>query len=133
MQKPEFPTISFKNPKPIKFIPKVEKFVKEGEILSSKRESFINSPEIQEFQDLPILYPNPSQGTALLDLKDFQSSNSENTIKLEMYDPMGKLIHENELQAGTAQHKLNFGQSGIYLIRLYAEERIWTKKIVVNK
>ncbi|WP_445733424.1 T9SS type A sorting domain-containing protein [Mariniflexile sp.] len=80
----------------------------------------INSPTIEGF--VSIIYPNPTS--------NYINIKSEITItKIEIFDLLGKQI----LTTGT-QNQLDVSgfQAGIYLIKLYSENRHSIKKIVIK-
>lgn len=70
------------------------------------------------------IYPNPSS--------NFISIKTENTIdKIEMYSTIGKLVlMEEKITKNLSVENLN---SGLYLMKIYSDNKVATKKIIVKK
>jgi beta-glucanase (GH16 family) len=71
-----------------------------------------------------LVYPNPAS--------DFISIKTEKSIdKIEVYSTIGKLV----LREKSISKNLNVKslKAGLYLMKIYSEDKIATKKIILNK
>ncbi|MGZ4038764.1 MAG: T9SS type A sorting domain-containing protein, partial [Bacteroidia bacterium] len=75
------------------------------------------------------VYPNPSNGTMTLDLRDVKEER--NTV--EVYNTVGQLIYKTQLAGGTS-HQLNLGDShkGLLFVIVSNTSGVRQKQIVVE-
>ena len=98
----------------------------------------INTNGIQDLASHPfefVLVPNPSSGTASINLDIYQSEN----INIEMFDAIGKrvaLVKNERLNAGFHQIDLNENgkqlNKGVYFVKISSIKAIQTKKLIVQ-
>lgn len=75
-------------------------------------------------------YPNPAYQTLNIELTEMLTAPAQ----LELHDISGKLLHQEQIQSGTQQKKLDMSawQSGMYLLRIITEEGTLNRKIIKN-
>lgn len=82
----------------------------------------INS-EYQKIES-PSLYPNPSNGT-------FFIANGNKVNSIEVYNIIGnKILTINNLSSN--EINLSNTPTGIYFVKMYSEEKIYTNKIIIE-
>lgn len=74
----------------------------------------------------PLVYPNPFNHELIINLREL------NSAQLLVFDAMGKLTIEKQLN--TAMNRIDFSSlpSGIYFIRLQTASQAFTKKVIKN-
>ncbi len=81
-----------------------------------------------------VIYPNPNQGTLYV-LTNSKQINRINSIRL--ISPIGKVVVENILAAGTAGKPLEIDLShlpaGIYTLQVETDDTIFNRKVVLRK
>jgi hypothetical protein len=92
----------------------------------------LNLLEIPRIIDFTI-YPNPTNEIVNIQL----SGNLVESPKIKIYDVIGKLVYEKNNFDNYATQKLSFRvdylTTGIYLISLQTNDKITTKKLIINK
>jgi len=81
--------------------------------------------------DLMVVYPNPSDGTFFVKL----SKKFEKEIILELLNPMGKVLLQNEFPPYfliSESYKLNDQPGGIYFIRVYNSSFHSVGKLIIH-
>lgn len=92
----------------------------------------VGIPNLQE-DNVVSIYPNPFTNYTNISISLQNNAN----VVLKVYNLLGNLVHEQEqgyLSAGEHQFELdrnNLGR-GIYFIRIFAGNRVYTQKIAVN-
>ncbi len=82
---------------------------------------------IEEGTEL-IVYPNPSRGVFAI-----QSSLLRSGVQLEIVDNLNRNVRYQVLQKDRNKVTIDIdGATGVYFIRIYTEEGVATKKVVVN-
>ncbi len=91
----------------------------EMEFLTNTKDIKIASSEVN-------IFPNPNNGQFVIDTKQI------NINYMELYDVLGKKV--NQLPGFNHQTQLDFTrkESGIYYLKLHSDERIFTKKIIIE-
>ncbi len=74
------------------------------------------------------IYPNPNNGNFFIDCRKINQDN----IKLEITDITGKICKTQKLEAKINQIKTNNLQKGVYIIKVFYDNQIINKKIIVN-
>ncbi len=86
-----------------------------------------NSKEIEARNHLQV-FPNPTKNRLTI---QFDYHAPQNT-QIQIFDMVGRMVHQ---QAMTQQREqLNIGHlaSGMYLVRVVADGKVWTRKVVKN-
>ncbi len=74
------------------------------------------------------IYPNPNNGNFYIDCTKINQDN----IKLEIIDITGKICKTQNLEAEINQIKTNSLQKGVYILKIFYDNQIINKKIIVN-
>jgi plastocyanin len=79
------------------------------------------------------IFPNPSQN-GIFQLK-MDGLEYVKNMDIEIFDPKGIKIYDRKRLATGATHELDLSEanSGIYLIKMYGDSRIYSAKLVVRK
>ena len=72
------------------------------------------------------LYPNPSNGTAMIKFKDVQHDNAT----LRVFDLNGKLVFEDRVNTTDESLNIRLEQSGIFYVQVTFPEYKLTKKLI---
>jgi hypothetical protein len=98
-----------------------EDFTKRGYTATNNLEANTN--------DLPFkIFPNPAN-----DFITIQFDKNYPSVDVQIVNLLGKVIVNTEVQdTQTYKIELNHLATGIYLVRVKVEERVFTKKLVVN-
>ena len=109
-----------------------------SEIQSTQNPANLAFPDLNRFKiqndDQPqfTVYPNPAHGEVNLNLHGFNKS-----AELKVYDHLGRKIKQINLQGGTPTLKLDVSElntsSGLYLISIEMEGRVYSKKLMISK
>jgi len=79
------------------------------------------------------IYPNPTTGKAILELGADKSSK----VQLSVMDILGKTVMDEDfyLKTGLNKKEINLEglQEGIYLVKFQDTDKVYTRKIIVNK
>ncbi len=70
------------------------------------------------------LYPNPNNGQLTLEV--------EAQSDIQIYNNMGALVYQGQLQAGTNHINLQQQAKGVYIVRVIANEQTMVKKMIVQ-
>ncbi len=70
------------------------------------------------------LYPNPNNGQVTLEV--------EAQSDIQIYNNMGALVYQGQLQAGTNHINLQQQAKGVYIVRVIANEQTMVKKMIVQ-
>src|SRR6185436_4721899 len=101
------------------------------ELYQVPNERFVSETELQAISDLNI-YPNPASVSANVEYK----SDHEGTILLNMMDFTGKIIFRENLFLSDGHNHYMLDSTnlakGVYIIMITANNKISTKRIVVN-
>jgi uncharacterized repeat protein (TIGR01451 family) len=80
-----------------------------------------------------IVYPNPSSGSFEVRF----TSSDQSIIQIEVIDKIGQLVVSKTISATIGQNTVSFDEldlsSGIYMIKLKTNERLFTKMVSINK
>lgn len=72
--------------------------------------------------------PNPSNRTLSINA----NASLFNTV-FEIYNVLGKKVHESKIEANTSHEiKIQNAHSGIYMLKVYSENKIINRKIIVQ-
>lgn len=97
-----------------------------------------NPCSVLNTQDYPTnldfsLYPNPTNEIVNI---QFNGNILENP-KVRIYDMVGKLVYENNHYENHPSQNITFSvdflTSGVYLLAVQVNDRITTKKLIINK
>ncbi len=83
----------------------------------------INDNELDNF----IIYPNPSKNIVIIEL-----TNNIDIGKLQIFNPIGKKIFETDITNSTIEINISQFSKGIYILRFSDNERIISKKLIVD-
>lgn len=73
------------------------------------------------------IFPNPTKGELNLIVKnEFKKGD------LEIYDVFGKLVLKSEISSAKTKLEMNYLSSGIYFIKVQLDEKIITRKIIIQ-
>ncbi len=81
---------------------------------------------IYENEETLVVYPNPSNGSFTVESKELDGST------ISIIDILGNLILQKKAQSNQIDFNTTNLSSGIYLVKIEKENKIITKKIVVN-
>lgn len=84
----------------------------------------VSSVQDQQSESPFIVFPNPSEGTFRVRLKNGQ------TAKASVFDPVGKLVISKTVFGGTSE--LNVPNAGIYLLQIEMNGELFTEKLIRN-
>lgn len=112
-----------------------------GEYLLSFRDYYfyLESSGIEEpFRDGWMLYPNPTHGkfqvtsNKTFNHRSFGEGGQISTVKLEVIDLYGNIVHKCKTQKGTANrvHDISHLPAGVYFVRILIEDQMIVKKII---
>ncbi len=75
-----------------------------------------------------VLKPNPVEGELVF---DFEFTVRE-SIPVEVYDPLGKLIQTGTFEPGISSQKLDFSRypTGMYIVRLNIGSKMETRRVI---
>jgi hypothetical protein len=75
------------------------------------------------------VYPNPATTQATLKLEGLQSD-----AKIVISDLQGRILSQDEISASTTTYTIDLNNiaSGVYYIRIVADETISTQKLIVE-
>ena len=93
--------------------------------------SVISGIENEESDALILMYPNPADEFVTIDLQQYVGEINQ----IEVCDAIGNQLYSEKVAQNNLTVKLPLTgfSSGIYLIRMYADKEIITKKLVVEK
>lgn len=74
------------------------------------------------------VYPNPSSGDIMISFKNAIFNNKS----LSIIDLTGKEVLSGELKSQTTQLNLSFMRPGIYILQIKGENKIETRKLLIN-
>ena len=74
------------------------------------------------------VYPNPNNGKFIVQLSSALKANA----RIEVYNVMGKLVHEMYVNQQKTEIDLRAMKNGIYFVRIFDGEIIVTQKIVIQ-
>ncbi|WP_162014327.1 T9SS type A sorting domain-containing protein [Kordia algicida OT-1] len=97
--------------------------VEEQEVVSHHFKVFENK-EIKEKTSVVLVHPNPSKGMFSVTLK-----NPTHTATVKIYDLQGRLLFTEEF-TGTMSLDFSNKRDGVYLIKIFSEEGVETKKLI---
>jgi hypothetical protein len=75
------------------------------------------------------IYPNPSNGQFQFSIEGSQVTKN---CKIEIYNIHGERIYQSEITNTKSDIDLSKRSSGIYFVKIYSEQTILTKKIVIQ-
>lgn len=75
------------------------------------------------------IYPNPSDGIFSIDLTGFKSKNTVVIIS----DITGKKIYRTDVSSGKTNINISNKPTGIYIMNLYIDDTVISKKIIKNR
>lgn len=79
------------------------------------------------------IHPNPSNGEFTVNMNGLKSENA----KVSVYSLIGKLVYESDVEtsSGNLVKDINVNQlsNGVYFIKVSADNKEFTKKVVLNK
>ncbi len=97
-----------------------------GEILNSIEKNIIPVDVPQTNNDVRVtLYPNPTKGQL------FMISNTMSTVKI--YNTLGEVVYSNDKQSKLTEINISNLTNGTYIVKVYSDKQVTTKKIVLNK
>ena len=97
-----------------------------GEILNSIEKNIIPVNVSQANNSVKVkLYPNPSNG------QFYMISNTMSTIKI--YNTLGELVYSNNIPAKLTEINISDLTNGTYIVKVYSNKQVTTKKIILNK
>jgi len=71
------------------------------------------------------VFPNPSTGI-------FTISSSEKISVIEIYNTLGQIIYQSKVQSPTSNIDLSDKPKGIYFLRIIAEDKTYTQKLIIQ-
>jgi len=75
------------------------------------------------------VYPNPNEGTFMVDLRKL---NTINEVNVELFNMNGQLIYQK--QASNSLFEINTDQkSGVYFLRLTSGKQVMTRKVIISE
>jgi hypothetical protein len=82
------------------------------------------------------IYPNPTTGIFVIDLKLANDVNEKVTIQI--YNSIGQLVQQektNSVDGKVLQetHIANEATGGLYLVRVITEDELFTKQLIIQK
>jgi hypothetical protein len=88
--------------------------------------AIVGMKEKKTVEDQNLVYPNPTTGRFNIDLKDYQ------TPEVYLYDMTGKVLFHQSVQVSKSLLTLDLSQyqSGVYLIRIYDQDKTFSGKVV---
>ena len=101
----------------------------EGKILEISYEDTPDIPDnpgtaiYNNFENSFIIYPNPVVNNLIISCVEFDSN-------IGIYDMYGKLLLTKKIDTNTAIIDVRYLQSGTYLIKVFSQKGVVTKKIV---
>lgn len=72
------------------------------------------------------LYPNPATSNVYVDAGDLQNGT------LQIFDAGGRVIHAQKLESNTNTVDVSWMESGLYFVRLTAQQQVVTKRLLVQ-
>jgi hypothetical protein len=78
-----------------------------------------------------LVYPNPTDGRVIVEL----SRESEREIILEILDPMGKVLLQQEFPPNfliKEEYNMSARRAGIYFIRVYSDSHQTIRKLMIH-
>lgn len=79
------------------------------------------------------LYPNPTNGDFTINMNGVTTNN----VKITMFNVIGKLVYETEAETNNGEFikeiSTNQLSNGVYFIKVNADNKDYTKKVVINK
>ena len=76
-----------------------------------------------------IIYPNPNNGEFNLDLSAINAKN----INISIYDIVGQLVYNQSADAINNKISMSQLQNGTYFLKINADNKTVTQKIIINK
>ena len=94
----------------------------------------LTNKELATLQQRVLVYPNPGF-TGEEAFFEFHRFPIDEPIKVSVFDPQGKLIHQEELKVITSLHKWSYtlGLPGYYSFVFSNASKTFTKKLTVQK
>lgn len=108
----------------------IQTTVFKGLYIDNIRISNTNSTKDSEFKDLLFVYPNPACDRFTIDLP--QNAVIMNAI-MTVYDIYGKVVMAKKVKDNAASHDISSLGSGIYVIELRQNEKIFRNKLLITK
>jgi len=71
------------------------------------------------------VYPNPNNGV-------FKVEGFGESAQLIVYDGMGKLVLQKEIQSNTTEIDLSLKEPGVYLLKVYTQDHSWISRVVIS-
>ncbi|NTW34264.1 MAG: T9SS type A sorting domain-containing protein [Bacteroidetes bacterium] len=86
--------------------------------------------EIQNISNTINIFPNPSNGKFNLEVL----GNKGQITNLEIYNVLGELIYSSPIQKQQTSNEIDISNSpkGIYFVKIYNGEKVYSKKIVIQ-
>ncbi len=82
----------------------------------------------QDIDDLPAIYPNPSDGRFVVDLKEH--SPAINT--LEVFNLLGAKVYQTQFSGKKCEIDMTEQPGGVYIARIYTSTQTYLEKIVIR-
>lgn len=93
---------------------------------TAEANAIADAPAITNTKGL-LVYPNPIQDLFTVKLKD-----NSNITGITIYNQAGELLLQRKTSSTTIQmHKSELGASGVYLVKVYSGNNVYTTKVIV--
>ena len=74
-----------------------------------------------------VVYPNPSKGSFSVSIK-----NLKGNVPLKIFNAIGELVYQTTLSADAQTINLTGHAKGIYFVKVYGAESVYTNKIIIE-
>ena len=82
-----------------------------------------NSTDLDEYGIMAKIYPNPTNGLVTIEAQSLQ--------RLTVMNALGQIVYDREVEGDKAQIEMAQFGVGTYLIRIYTENGVATKRVNV--